>query len=41
MRLLVVYVEKKLTKMIKCLFEVRDDCHYDGKYRGAAHFKST
>lgn len=34
---MVLYISKKIqdTKNKRC-FEVKDDCHYNGKYRGAA-----
>ena len=33
----VTYVKKNLIQMIKKNYKVRDHCHYEGKYRGAAH----
>lgn len=40
MRLLITYVNKNF-KNDKMLVKVRDRCHYDRKYRGEAHFRST
>ena len=32
----IIYAKKNLTRVIK-KHKVRDNCHYTGKYRGAAH----
>ena len=33
----VTYARKNLIRVIKKHYKVSDDCHYTGKYRGAAH----